>query len=136
MESDIISKLSNAQNVAEAEKIIEQYYPNWLVLSLDGYSKDYPHLQKNWEILSQKLNTQPRKIILVNEIAFEETPSTLNKICDFMTLNGYAVRRSTEFIACQKCEKAIPCIEIWTHLKQKNFPVPEKWNNHCTECSP
>lgn len=135
MESEILSQLTTVQTVEDAERIIERYYPNWLLLSLEGYSKDYPHLQKNWETLCAKLNTKPRKIVLVNEIIFGETPNTLNKICEFMTKNGYVVRRSNEFIACSECEKAIPCIEIWSLLKEKGFPVPRTWSNKCSSCS-
>lgn len=135
MESEILSQIESAQTAADAERIIERHYPNWLVISVDKYSEDYPHLQRNWETLCQQFKTKPKKIVLVNEIVFEETPTTLNKICDFMTKNGYVVRRSNEFIACSVCEKAIPCIEIWNILKEKNFPVPRNWSDKCQSCS-
>jgi len=134
MEDEILNNLTEAKSVADAERIIEKYYPNWLLLSLEKYSDDYPHLQTNWEIICQKLNTVPKKIVLVNEIVFGKTPTTLNKICDFLTKNGYVVRRSNEFIACSVCEKAIPCIEIWTLFKEKGFQVPRLWQNKCQSC--
>lgn len=134
MENDIIISLSSAKNPKEAEKIIQQHYPNWLILSLDGYSNDYPHLQKNWERLCSDLKVTPRKIVLVNEIVFGDEQTTLNKICEYMTTQGYVVRRSNEFIACSHCEKAIPSMEIWRLLKEKGFPVPNIWANKCTEC--
>jgi hypothetical protein len=134
MESEILSKLTSAKTVEEVETVIETYYPNWLVLSLNGYSNDYPHLQRNWEVLCQKMNTTPQKIILVDDIVFGEIPTTLNKICEFMTLHGYVVRRASEFIACSVCEKAIPCIEIWRLLVERRFPVPPRWSNICIQC--
>ena len=134
MESAIIDKLTEAKTVEEVEKVIETYYPNWLVLSLDEYSTDYPHFQKNWVTLCDKMKTTPKKIILVSDIEFGDTPTVLNKICEFMTLHGYVVRRTSEFIACSVCEKAIPCIEIWSLLKEKGFPVPGTWENKCSNC--
>jgi hypothetical protein len=128
------AKLKEAKTPEQMEKVIETYYPNWLVLSLEGYSNDYPHFQKNWETLCQKINTTPKKIVLVNNIEFKNDPTELNKICEFMTMHGYVVRRTNEFIACSVCEKAIPCIEIWTLLKEKRFPVPRTWSNKCSTC--
>lgn len=140
METEILEKLTSAGSAGSAgsaenvERVIETYFPNWLVLSLTGYSKDYPHLHRNWETLCEKMNTTPQKIILVNDIVFGESPTTLNKICEYMTLHGYVVRRAGEFIACSVCEQAIPCIEIWSLLKEKGFPVPRTWSNKCTGC--
>jgi hypothetical protein len=135
MDSEIIDKLNASTTVEEVERVIETYYPNWLVISLDAYSNDYPHLQKNWHLLCEKMNVQPQKIVLVNSIDFGDTPTTQNKICDFMTKHGYVVRRTSEFIACAVCEKAIPCLGIWNMLKHKKFPVPQTWSNTCSEHS-
>jgi len=134
METEILDQLTSAQTIADAERVIERYYPNWLLLSLERYSEDYPHLQNNWLRLCQDMQTEPKKIVLVNEILFGDTPTTLNKICEFMTKKGYVVRRSNEFVACSVCERAIPCLEIWTFLKEKGFPVPSAWSNKCTSC--
>lgn len=131
MEAQILKELENSRTI---EQTIEIYFPGWFILSLEKYSSDYPHLQKNWEYLCGEMKTTPKKIVLVNEIVLGQEPTTINKICEFMTKNGYVVRRSGEFIACSVCEKAIPCIEIWGILKEKGFPVPKTWGNTCSTC--
>jgi hypothetical protein len=116
------------------EKFIENKFPNWLVCSLDNYCNDYPHFQKNWETICNKLNTSPKHIVLVNKINFENKDDPLLEICEFMTKNGYVVRRYEEFIPCKQCYKAIPCKEIWQLLKHKNIIVPSLWDNKCSTC--
>jgi hypothetical protein len=83
MDTEIITKLTEAKTVEQAERVIETSCPNWLVLSLDGYSTDYPHFQKNWETLCERLKTTQKKIILVSDIEFGDIPTVLNKICEF-----------------------------------------------------
>lgn len=131
---NIQETLKEAKTPEEVEKIIEQSYPGWLILSLNGYSKDYPHLENNWKTICSKLNVQPQKIVLVRDIIFDKENSQLNNICEFITKHGYVVRRYTEFLACSVCEKAIPCKEIWHLLKEKNFPVPNNWSDKCSSC--
>ena len=131
---EVLDKLKNCSDVKEAEEIIEKTFPGWLFMSLDCYSKDYPHLQKNWEVLCSKMNTTPKKIILVKEINFEEKDNAIINVCEFLTKNGYVVRRMEEFIACPVCERAMPCKPIWHLLKEKKFPVPDEWNNKCSSC--
>ena len=134
MEDIILNKLKTVNSPRDAERIINETFPNWLVCDFEGYSQDYPHLQSNWNIICQRLNTSPKRIVLVDDITFDETPSLKNKLCEFMTSYGYCVRRKDEFVPCRVCEKAIPCIEIYTLLKEKNFNVPDTWDNKCKDC--
>jgi hypothetical protein len=131
----ILSELSTAEDIKKTEDVIEKYFPGWLVYSIDGYSKDYPHFQKNWNVMCKDcLKTTPKKIILVSLINFDKDHETLNKVAEYMTRFGYCVRRTEEFIVCPTCELAIPCKEIWAGLKNLKFPVPTVWKNRCSGC--
>lgn len=114
--------------------IIEKYYPNWIEKVLNHYSKDYYILFSNWKNISNLLHTSPKKIILVNFISFEPEYSVLNKVCDFLTKNGYCVRRFDEFISCPVCNSVIPCKLVYDTMKSKNIGVPETWKEKCINC--
>lgn len=131
---EILNKLSTVKNSQEAEELINQYFPGWLVFSANAYSRDYTHLQKNWKHICEMIKTQPQKIVFVADIKFDDEHSTINAISEFMVKNGYCIRRVGEFIVCPVCEKAIPCIQVWHLLKEKGLPVPAKWSNKCSCC--
>jgi hypothetical protein len=114
--------------------LIDQYYPEWLVTSIDGYSEDYPQLTKNWNIVCEKMGVTPKKIILVKEIKFSADYKIMEFICDFMTRNGYCVRRETEFVVCPDCNKAIPVESVHSVLKKNKSNVPLVWRSHCRNC--
>jgi hypothetical protein len=141
MEDIILNKLKSATNATEAEEIINEVFPGWLICHLYGYCDDYPHFTTNWEKICDKIGTTPKFIVLVNDIEFTESPTLKNKICEFLTMYGYCVRRREEFLPCGSCEKAIPCREIWNLLKQHNtntpnsgIVLPEVWSNKCVNC--
>jgi hypothetical protein len=132
--NEILDRIMSAQSPTDFQSILEGYYPGWIIWVLDAYSPDYPHLQKNWEILSSQNNVKPQKIILVEDIKFDPEHEVINKISEYMTRKGYCVRRATEFIACEICEKAIPSMDIWHLLKEKKFPIPAEWSRKCRLC--
>lgn len=126
--------LENFTSREQFESFINTNFPNWLLYSLNDYSEDYPHFKQNWITICKSLNVQPKNIILVNKIQFEDKNDPLIQICEFMTKKGYVVRRVDEFIPCSSCEKAIPCEEIYELLKERNFKVPSSWQNKCSSC--
>lgn len=111
---------------------IQNYLSEVYTGSSDSYSRDYPHLQKNWEILSRLAGTTPKKILFLDDFNFDD--STLSKICEKLTKKGYCIRRRREFIPCEKCSCVIPCIEVWKTMKEKSIPVPKVWKKTCSEC--
>jgi hypothetical protein len=131
---NIIDKLKTSASETTSEQIINVYYPDWLKLSTQKYSNDYPHLQKNWQVLCNQFHTTPKRIVLVEEIHFENDHKILQQVCDFLTQTGYCVRRQEEFVFCSVCGGAIPCVEIYNLLKEKKFPVPQKWRDMCIDC--
>lgn len=130
---EFLVRLSTLSEV-EGQQLINEFIPNWLVISLDGYSTDYPHLTDNWARLCKTLNVIPRKIILVVDLNLEEKTDPKNKVAEILTKRGYCIRRISEFVACPVCEKAIPCRQIWELLKEKGFPVPPSWSSACRDC--
>lgn len=130
----IIEKLTQVDNISDIEQIIESTYPSWIVAIINDYSGDYPQLTSNWINLCYKLKTTPQKIILVKDINFEDKDDPKHIICDFLTKKGYCIRRAAEFVPCVKCQKAIPCIEIWNLLKERKSTIPREWENKCIGC--
>ena len=128
----LLEELKTANNTQE---FIEHVFPGWLIVSLDGYSSDYPHLERNWKTLCSTLKLEPQKIVLVSTIEFTDNHRLLKEICEKMTRMGYCVRRAHEFIPCKVCEKAIPIREIHSLLLEKKMPVPKDWSDHCSSCS-
>ncbi len=131
---EIIKKLHDLKEDAEFREYIDKILPNWLVYACDKYSKDYPHLQANWERICQMIKVKPQKIILTQDIIFDDDHEVVKEICEIMTKNGYVVRRSGEFIVCHVCMSAIPCKEVWHLLKEKKLPVPNTWSQKCRDC--
>jgi hypothetical protein len=113
---------------------IEKYYPYWIVHTTEKYSQDYSNLDLNWKNLCKLLHTEPKKIILVNFISFDSEYSILNRVCDFLTKNGYCVRRFDEFITCTKCNGTIPCKNVFNTMKNNNVKTPLLWKEKCINC--
>lgn len=131
---ELIATFDTLSDTKEAEDFINQNFPNWIVQSLPKYSDDYDYLDKNWKAICKKLGVKKQKIILVNEIVFDEKHRVLNHIAEQMTKKGYVVRRYDEFGYCPICVGAIPCIEVWHLMKEKRLPVPHTWSGACKRC--
>lgn len=113
---------------------VDRILPGWLVYATDQYSKDYPHLTNNWQRICEETKSRHEQIVLVQDIKFDNDHLVLKTVCEIMTRRGYCVRRSEEFIVCDKCLKAIPCKDVWHLLKEKGLPVPNEWSRRCKEC--
>jgi len=133
---ELISQLKSvSSNKEELREFVEKTFPGWLLASTDKYCKDYPHLQQNWEHICGMNNVQPQKIVVVDQVKFDENHALLRTICDVMTQRGYVVRRKEEFTGCEVCRHAIPVREVWQLLKDKGLPVPTVWSTNCSECN-
>ena len=131
---ELIQKFNTLTDQKEVEDFIETNFPKWIIQSLPNYSKDYYYLDRNWNTICKKLGVKKQKIILVQEIVFDERHRVLNHIAEEITKKGYVVRRFDEFGYCPVCVGAIPCIEIWHLMKEKGLPVPLNWNSFCQGC--
>lgn len=131
----IFDILKNCKTHDEIHKLIDETLPGWLIYSTDYYSKDYYMLTENWYKICDNLKVKPQKIILVDQINFDNKNHLLMHIfCERMTREGYIVRRKEELTICSECYNAIPTLYLYNILKQKGFKVPDRWSNKCINC--
>ena len=131
---EVIENLKKCQTENEAKTYIEMILPGWLVNSFREYCEDYGWLTRNWNFLCEQRNTTPKLIVLVTDIDFSmnDRDILIRRVCDYLTLNGYIVRRQNEFVACTVCGKAIPDSEIYAAMRDKGAPVPAEWSDRCS----
>ena len=123
------------KNHNEIEQLIKKTFPDWILSYSHRYSKDYPHLQINWESVCKLVDVVPKNIIIVDYINFTEKHKIIKYFCEIMTRFGYCVRRKEEFITCVKCNSTIPVKDLWKKFgAYKDIPRPNKWSSNCNEC--
>ena len=132
--SEIMDQIKTLPTLGDVIKLSFETYPTWIVDYIDDYSADYPHLKENWQTICTAKGVSPLKIILVDEIAFDDDHKLIKIFCEILTLLGFSVRRSVELTKCPVCECAIPILQIYKALKRENKSVPEKWSSKCTNC--
>lgn len=131
---NVIDRLNSCNDVKEAEAVINQILPGWLVMSTNEYSHDYDYLDRNWKALCNRMNTVPQKIILVRDYDLESENTMKINISEFLTKNGYCIRRVGELQFCQVCRKALLSYELWRIVKEKGMNVPPTWSPNCIGC--
>lgn len=130
----IMTELVACTTVEAATATIRKYYPFWIIYTIDEYCPDYPILIANWNKICELTKSTPKKIVLVEELKFEEKEHPINFIAEYLTRQGYCVRRACEYLVCQKCEKAIPVQELWAQLRDRGLQVPKIWSDKCEKC--
>ena len=73
----IIEKIKSLPTLGDIKPLLDETFPGWIVGSMERYSMDYPHLQKNWETMCNSAGTKPAGIVLVKEIYFDDKHSLL-----------------------------------------------------------
>jgi len=122
-----INQLATMKDVFD---LIEKKYPDWIVEMVDNYSIDYPHLQNNWQTLTNHSKTKMQKIIIVECFDNEEQLS----FAELLTQAGFIVRTKVELIPCSVCRCAIPSQSIYNKMRQHNIQFDFEWNNKCRNC--
>jgi hypothetical protein len=122
-----INQLATMKDVFD---LIEKKYPHWIVEMVDNYSIDYPHLQNNWQTLTNHSKTKMQKIIIVECFDNEEQLS----FAELLTQAGFIVRTKVELIPCSVCRCAIPSQSIYNKMRQHNIQFDFEWNNKCRNC--
>ena len=74
---DIKSQIENSNDHLEISNIIKETFPTWIRFFGQKYSSDYPHLQRNWELICTSMNVSPMDIILVDYISFNDPDYSL-----------------------------------------------------------
>lgn len=131
---EIIDSLVEAKTHQDLMDIVQKSFPEWLLGTIKQYSSDYPHLQKNWSIVCDKIGVKPTEIVVVDYINSGKDYKLIQAFCELMTTAGYCVRRKEEVIACVKCGDAIPMLELWRKMKKAGLKVPGEWSKKCSSC--
>lgn len=129
-----MEKLREMKTMKEVFDYIDETYPKWVVMLLDGYTDDYPFLTKNWQEVCEINKVPCQKIILVNEYSSDNDHLVL---AECLTQSGFNVRTISEFQPCSVCKKiAIPRQQIYETMKTKvSYELPNEWIDKCSYCS-
>jgi hypothetical protein len=131
--------LDNIDNLSDEDfkNSLNELIPNWFIEMCDSYSDDYEYLNRNWSCICQVGGVKKGKIVLVSEIDFNDTTERgvlIRNVSEFLTKNGFSVRRKSEFVICSTCLQAIPDFGMWQYLKKNSAPVPDEWSCKCKDC--
>lgn len=115
---------------------VRDVFPNWIVSTGVKYCRDYPHLQKNWEIMCTKTQTEPKIILRVDNITFDTKHVLLHLFCERLTRDGCVIRHKNDLVHCTRCNALIPSKEMYLQLKTApQLKIPHTWKNKCVVCS-
>jgi hypothetical protein len=123
---EIFLKIKNCPTIREIKNLMDKTFPGLFITVLPEFSDDYPHLNKNWKSICDSINTTPKQIIILDN--YSEDCSLVKTFTECFTTTGFAVRRKSEYIPCEKTGKAVPTEHIYMLFKEKGFTVPEKWS--------
>ena len=132
--AEIITSIKEAQTLGDCIKIVETHYPNWILGIMDGYSSDYPSLDKNWEEICSKNRIEKKKIVLVEYCFFDDSHRLISVVCEILTLSGFCVRTKNDLFPCNSCGYALPQSHVYDLLKGKGEQIPENWSVYCEKC--
>jgi hypothetical protein len=118
----------------DIERLVNKYFPGWIVSSGGKYSSDYPRLQQNWESLCARAGTTPKKIVTVSSINIDQNHHIMSNVCNFATRLGYCIRHSQDIIFCETCGCALPTETSWNILGESGLPRTAVWSPKCSGC--
>ena len=133
---EILEKIKTLPTMGEVKQLIEETFPEWFVALLDDYCPDYPQLRVNWRVVCHKLGISPTKVVIVEEINFDDDKHKLTKtFAELLTRVGFSVRRKIEFTPCRVCHKAIPSPELHEQFRVRgDVKIPPTWSQYCVGC--
>lgn len=131
---DIMKYIVKSKTMKDVNDLLEKTFPNFVVNSLAGYSKDYPHLDINWQAMCETLKVDKAQIILTQDYPDDTQHSLVKTFCEILTQSGFIVRKHTEFIPCSVCNLALPSESVHTKMKENKVPCPSVWSNKCSSC--
>ena len=133
---EIVEQLKTKETIQGVVDLINNVFPDWIVLVLTKFCSNYPHLTENWETLCSSLHTNPARIILVREVPVDQTNMDLLKIfCNCLTKSGFGIRRVQEYTPCDTCHKQAIPTQQYLELMRKTFTdLPETRQSTCKDC--
>ena len=130
---EIMDKIKNTPTIGGIKDLMEEIFSGLFITTMDSFCEDYPELNKNWEKVCKKAKTTTKHIIILDD--YTDDCNLVNIFAECFTTVGFAVRRKSEFIPCEKCLKAIPAKSLHTFFKEKGVAVPEIWSQQCISCT-
>lgn len=131
----IIEEIKQLPTLGDIKPLLDKYFPDWIVGSIDEYSKDYLVLEKNWKHVCGKLKVKPANIIIVNaNIVLDDNHKLISLFSEILTKTGFCVRSKNHLFPCKKCGRALPQPEFYDILKNNYANIPGKWSVVCENC--
>jgi len=132
---DILKQISNTADLGGVREILDKVFPTWIVGMIPNYSKDYPHLQNNWDLICKKLGVERTSILVVENIVQDEHHVLIQTFAELLCRSGFCVRRKSEFFPCYKCGAALPTQILYDLMKEKmSHNIPKNWGTTCSTC--
>ena len=132
--AEIVEKIKSLPTIGDIKILADELFPGWWCSTIQEYSNDYPHLDKNWKSVCNSIGVKRALIVLVDFLEFTEKHTLLKMFTESFTRAGFNVRKNSDYVICSNCKCAIPIEIIWNIFKEKNYKVPLKWYKTCTYC--
>ena len=134
--TSIVEEMKNCPTIQDLLDLIKKVYPDWIITQLNRYCPNYPHLQKNWETLCEKIGCCPQVIIIVEEFERSNKHKLIQYFAEALTRAGFVIRKSMEIVPCSNCfNYALPSPMLYQTMKSKGIPVPIMYSKVCKYCS-
>lgn len=106
---EIYSKIQQVTNASEIYSLVDRVFPEWIIEECIDYEPCYTTFRNNWHKVSKQFLQEPKKILIVNQIVFEDPGNQytiLKMFCEILTRTGFCVRRKEELKKCKDCGMA------------------------------
>lgn len=130
----ILEKIKTLQTIRDIKILADEVFPGWWCTTIQEYSNDYPHLDKNWNSVCNTIGVKKSLIVLVDFLEFTDNHSLIKVFTESFTRAGFNVRKNSDYVKCKNCNRAIPSEVIWTIFKENKFDVPLSWSKTCKNC--
>jgi hypothetical protein len=122
----------------EVMKYLSELLPEWTEHVVEQYAPEYLELEKTWDEICKKVNTDKAKILIVRYLPMKmdnDNDRYIGTIADILVSKGYLLRRSSELIVCPNTGYAIVSKKMFEYFKRHNNIFPEKWYPHALSVS-
>jgi hypothetical protein len=131
---EVVKDILKLKTIKEINDLLDKIYPDFIVNTMTGYSRDYPHFDVNWRAMCDTLKVDKAQILLTQNFPDDDKHLLVKTFCEVLTQSGFIVRRHTEFFPCSVCNLALPNENLYNILIDKKIPAPQKWLNKCSTC--
>lgn len=129
-----LERLKACPTMKEIDEEVRRIFPDWIVEYSTDYSSDYPHLQKNWAMMSEACGVNRALIMIVDYIGTTDDFGLMQAVCELYTSIGFIIRSVDEVEVCPVCFRAIPGKAQWKAMLESGLDVPKDYSTHCLKC--